>query len=713
MRNGLLAALLVTSSLFADGMMIPVDRERPQPQVQRIQHFEVKYHYVTVNITDQFANVEIEQAFKNPSNFMVEADYIFPLPDYAAIQKLGLWINGKETPAELLDADQARKIYEDIVRRYRDPALLEYYGYKMYRQRVFPFQPLEERKMKLAFSHPVQMDGGLCQFRYQLNTEKFSAAPLDQCRILVNLKCTNALKNITSPTHNIDVVRKSDTEAVISFEANKVKPDTDFVLYYSYDDKDIGVNVLTNRRTGEDGFFVAFVSPKTNITTAQLPKDVIFVVDTSGSMAGDKIRQARQALEHCVNKLGENDRFNIVTFATAVNPLFTKLTEVNKGSVAEARDVISKIQATGGTNIEGALTAALEMFSTDDDRPGYIIFATDGIPTLGLKEDVPLAKKITEMNKKNKRVFVFGVGNDLNTVLLSKMAADNRGLIDYVAPEENLEIKISAFADKIGSPVLQDPQLEVTGARVFDIFPVHLPDLFKGQQMVVYGKYSGTGEVNFKITGKYGKQQYSTSTGVKIVDQNGANEYIPLLWATVKINYLLDQMRQNGESKEVKDEIVTLAKKYGIVTPYTSFLVLEDIPNATPGIRRALGGRTGFAEDAARAKGGFDKKEGKDSVEAAKTLAENYQSGQNVQKMREQLSKEANMLVRNVGQSAFYNDQGKWIESTVKKEANKKIKFMSDEYLTLARKSQHLREILAQGANIVFEDGSDIIEITE
>ena len=329
--------LLFTNSLFADGLIII---PRPEP-LQSPYPLEVLYHHVDVKINGNIAETFIDQEFFNPSNIMLEGYYIFPIPKNAVIKDFSMEINGEMVSAELLDATKARQIYEDIVRQIKDPALLEYTGQGIFKVRIFPIEPQSKKKVNISYREVLDSDNTMYEYIYPLNTEKFSAKPVKNVRVKVNLKTNNEIKNIYSPTHPIDVVHKDNKNAVISFEEENTKPDIDFKLYYSTNNDDVGLSLLTYKSGNDDGYFLLTASPSFTINDDQIDaKDITFVIDVSGSMAGEKMRQAKRALLYCVSNLNPKDEFDIIKFSTEAYSLFGNLETANESNIKKAEKFI-------------------------------------------------------------------------------------------------------------------------------------------------------------------------------------------------------------------------------------------------------------------------------------------------------------------------------------------------------------------------------------
>lgn len=556
---------------------------RPAPVV-------VEKHAVRVVFADGVATTTVRQVFRNRNAWQLEGTYFFPLPDDAALSGFAMLMGGKMTPGEVLEKEKAAQIYRDIVARAQDPALLEYVGRRLFQAKVFPIPAQGTAEIELTYSETLARNGATLDYRYPLRTQGVSPDAVTELSIAVEAESKTPMRAVYSPTHAIDVVKKGDYAFKASFEQKGAAADRDFSLVVGLGADAVGATLLTHAESEGDGAFVLLLSPSDDVAKAEtLPKDVVFVADTSGSMAGEKMEQLRRALSFCVKSLDARDRFNLVTFSTEAKPWKDGLTEATQAAKDSALAFVAERQALGGTNIGDALAHALAI-KKDPARPFLTIFLTDGLPTVGLT-DVETILKDAKARSENARVFVFGIGKDVNTNLLDRLADENRGARDYVGEREDLELKLSSFFQKVASPVLTDLKLVVEGVRTEDVYPKTLPDLFRGSQAMITGRYRGAGEAKVRLEGKVNGRPTSFEYGLRFGDA-GKQPAVPRLWAVRKVGYLLDQIRLNGESKELKDEVVRLGVKYGIVTPYTSYLVVEDAAQSggVPARRLSAGG---------------------------------------------------------------------------------------------------------------------------
>src|SRR5215831_18861007 len=474
MMAGCLTVLfLACSSASAQGIIVPGECQRcpprpiplPRPIPRPLPRIlKVKSVKITATLDSQVATTRVEQVFENDTPYRLEGTYFFPLPDSASVSDFAIYDGEKRMSGEVIEKAKARQIYESIVRRVRDPGLLEYAGKNLLEADVFPIEPMSRKKIELAYSQVLKSDAGVISYDYPLGSGRnLLVQPIEQISGSIEIKSPFDLKNIYSPSHEISITRDGDRKARLSFEGNGRVAQSDFRLYYSLSDKDFGLSLLTNREPGMDGYFLMLLSPRSDIkSTEREPKDIIFVLDTSGSMSGEKIDKAKAALRFGVDSLFDDDRFNIVSFSGEEHLMATGLVQATKEGKEKGRAFIEHLRAEGGTNINDALETALKQLG-GSGHTQMVVMITDGLPTLGITDINKICDNIKKDNGGRARLFCFGVGYDVNTTLLDRLSLDNRGATDYIEPGEDLEVKVSSFFAKVNYPVLTDLHLDLGG----------------------------------------------------------------------------------------------------------------------------------------------------------------------------------------------------------------------------------------------------------
>lgn len=672
-----------------------------------------------ITIQDGTAITVIEQVFYNASSARLEGWFIFPVPKGAGIKDFMMDVNGKMTKAELLDAQKAKTIYEDIVRRQKDPALLEYAGSDLFRVRIFPIEPRSEKKTSISISQSLNKMGELWEYVLPVSAQGKTVSELREIDIKASITSSADLKTIYSPTHIIASERSAKNKATVRFNEKNHKPDRDFRLYVSSGADKLGLSMLTHREEDGDSFFFLDLNPGyLEETGIEYAKDITFVLDVSGSMSGKKILQAKNALLFCLQKLQPKDHFDIIRFSTEAEALFGKRVENTSENNKKAQQFIRSLQEMGGTNIDEAFELALRE-KPNSERPHIILFLTDGKPTIGQTDGDALAAEIKSATPKDTRIFSIGIGDDLHTRLLEKISLETRGYHTYISPEEDMEIKISDIYKKLSRPVLTDIQIKAEGdVRISHVYPKEIPDLFAGSSVTLFGKFDKPGALKITVTGKVRGLPFSFSKS-GIIPANGANhDFIPSLWATRKIGWMLEEIRLRGENDELKSEIVSLSRKYGIITPYTSYLILEDEeqqivrrPEIQP--RPMIFNRAGVSEPAKektkteyedmKSISGKGSTRSGNEIQSLNTADAMPTSAQGYSRMQEENTANNSLVFKNAAGRSFYFDGKQWMESEPEKSSRKQeVKFGTDEYFALVSKFPELNGILALGQNVNF-----------
>lgn len=710
--------LVPQGTAYADGIIIP---DPPPGMIHPpMRSLDIKYHYVNTEIRGQIAVTHVDQVFYNPNDWIVEGTYFFPIPKDAAVNEFILWIDGEPVSGEILEAGEARQIYEEIVRNLQDPALLEYAELGAVRARIFPIPPGGERRIELEYTEILKNEGGLIEYSYPLNTEKFSREPIESVRIHVDIESDNPIRAAYSPSHPISLDYESDQVLAIGYEESNVKPDRNFSVLFSVGDTD-AIHLMSFQNPDDiadpDGYFLLMIAPRLRVEDAAVPKDVILVLDQSGSMEGEKFTQATTALKYILENLNPEDRFNLVSFSTG-----TRMFENELQPAAQANDAIEwvdRLSAVGSTDINRALLEAASL--VDRERPTYVIFLTDGLPTEGVTDSDQIIRNLEENASSNIRLFAFGVGYDVDTYLLDSLSTENHGVSTYVIPGEPLDEYVSAFYEKISTPIMTDLELDLGNLVVRDLYPSPLPDLFAGSQIIIVGRYQDAEAMDITLKGVVnGQPQEYLFENQPLADNSDHLDFessLPRIWATRKIGYLLRQIRLNGPNEEVIDQIISLSIRFGIVTPYTSYLVTEPIPLGSSELDRLAEKEMGERLQSASAPS-----YGQDAVEEA--------AGQN--KLQDastamEVPEESYNAIRILGERTFINVNGTWIDTGYDPDVmtTLKVAFLSDDYFALTRAYPSLaaafslgEQVIAFGGDAVYQvvpigDDTDPIELPE
>ena len=712
--------LVLAARALATGFMMPDDR--------RLSCLQLESHRVTASIEDRSAVTKVAEVFRNQHDRQLEATFVFPLPEGASVSGFKMYVNGKLVTGEIMDAGEARRTYQQIVAQMRDPGLLEYIDSRLMKMSVFPILPRSTQEVRIEYSETLNADNGLVEYVYPLRTPQAAAKTLDDFTLAVDITARAGIKNVYSPSHDVSIHRVDDTHVKASFEKTRAALDKDFHLFYSLTDKAFGASVISYRSAGKDGYFLMLVSPKVKIEEKEIaPKDVAFVLDTSGSMKGDKLEQARRALSFCVTSLNDADRFTIVSFSDEARPLSVEMLSSNSDNRAKAKAFIDDLKAAGGTDINIALSATLNM-QEDSKRPFIVVFLTDGLPTIGETDINKIIRTVEDKSRSSARVFCFGVGDDVNTKLLDQLAQVTNATNQYVHPEEDIEVKVSSFFSKVGAPLLSQVEISYGSADVYDVYPKKAGDLFRGGEIVIAGRYKKAGSTTVVLKGKSASGEAAFEYQVSFSDSGNSKKFISNIWAGRKIAYLLGEIRLHGENEELKDEVVRLSKDFGIVTPYTSYFAKEAPPVPQPAIDRlrSLGYIGGDRMTEAR-EASAPRPLPSTAASAAPHEIDLYRSadkastGESAVRASEAYSRlmrndkaTEGREMRSASGRTFVNMGGVWADNTVTKDLQiVHVKFASEAYFRIVDSAPRLREAFALGDKLVLKAGKYCLVIDD
>jgi Ca-activated chloride channel family protein len=680
----------------------------PRPIVVHLPHsrpvtvphdtYKIKSLEVNAKLEGSVAQVQVSQSFVNTGSRTMQVAFVFPLPYDGAIDRLTLMVDGKELPAKLLPKDEARRRYEEIVRKNQDPALLEWLGSGMFQTSVFPVPPGAERKVILGYTQLCRREQGVTDFLFPLATAKYTAEAIEKVSIRVTIESDAKIKSVYSPTHTVEVKRDSK-RATATYTATKEIPTGDFRLLFDSGSGKLAAKVLSYRpSTKDDGYFLLLADPRIEDDDEHPAKTVVFVVDRSGSMSGEKIEQAKGAAKFLIQNLRKGDLFNIIAYDDRVESFKPELQRYDDKTRAEALGFVESIYAGGSTNIDGALTAALKQLH-DSSRPSYVLFLTDGLPTTGETNEGKIVTNAQSHNDVRARIVAFGVGYDVNARLLDRLVRANFGRSEYVRPNENIEDRVARLYRRMESPVLTDATFKFVrdeaksedGPATNRAYPRDAFDLFAGEQLVIVGRYRKSGHAEVRVEGRVGgeKQEFKFPAELVRDSDDDSFAFIEKLWAVRRVGEIIDELDLKGKNDELVKELVQLSTRHGILTPYTSFLADETVNihavtmNAARAEREleqlsaAPSGVAGVAQRAA--KGAF---QGAISAPAASLGGNSYRDA----------ATDKDVTVagnRNLGDKSFFYRENRWVDSTVTEEQMRnarRLKQFSDEYFQLAAK---------------------------
>ena len=659
---------------------------------------------VEVELRDGVLHYEVEETFINRGGGIGEADYLFPLPKNAAFEGLKLEINGELVAGETMSADEARRIYEDIVRQSRDPALVEWMGHGLLRTRIFPIAAGETRRVVVRFHAVAEREGDAVRVDYFRGGHSGPAADVARDREEPEGKLRFRLSyprssygRPYSPTHDL---RVSDDREMAQVELSGGAREMTLLLPLRRGTR-AAIGVLSHAPGRDEGFALLTLSPPA-IAPRETPRDITLVLDVSGSMSGKKIEQAREAGKQLLATLSSRDRFRLIDFASDVRSFRDEPVFATRENIAAAERYLDRLRAEGSTNISGALEEALSV-PADNGRLPLVLFVTDGEPTVGERNPERIAEQAaTERGRR--RIFTFGVGADLNVALLERLALEGRGTAHFVRPNESVERAVSVVASRLTSPVATDLRVRVEGARLSKMHPAGPYDLFAGQDLVVLARYEGSGTILVRFEGESANGRVSWTTEAELPERDRENAFVARLWATQRVGYLSAERPRNDASPEIDDEIRSLGEKYGIPTELTSYLVLEPGMVANQG-GRDLSRRVGAAAPEARVRR-FEEAKAASAMRGAQTLSQaDAAAAPAVQN--------GGIISRRVGTRTFIMRDSVWTDARFSEDTRVvKVQPYSEAYFALIRELPDLAGAFALGDRVLVRGTTVAIAVT-
>jgi Ca-activated chloride channel family protein len=714
-RFVVLAALVCLLPVFGQGRLQPI-----QPKLEK--YLLVDSLSIAVTINGPLASVSIDHYVCNSSGQTLEADFLMPLASETSMDDLALRIDGKMQEGQLLDSREAESVYAEIVRNMRDPALLQFVGRNLYRVRIFPLPPGKTRRLQVRYKQLMQRQNG--SYKFILPLASIGQSQLTHLRLRCTVNDRAVFAPPYSPTHPLPKAVQKGNSYEIDYSVNGLSLARDFIMLMSEREEIIQSSLLAFRpRSDKDGYFLLNLHPDMlEYTPTAIAKDIIFVVDQSGSMSGEKIAQVKQALNFCLQRLDKSDRFAILPFASQVQLFAPQLRFADAAAKADAAYFIDQMQARGGTNIYQALQATRPFIGREKERARSLLFLTDGLPTEGQTEITQILAAADDLITSSTAIFTFGVGHDVNTVLLDQLSSRGQGRGFYVRPGESIEAAMADLFLSISAPLLTDVTYSIEGGRIHSMLPQPPTILYRGQHVVLLGRYGQANPVSFSFTGMLNGREWRQTLTFDLPKRANDVPFIAPLWAQRQINTWLDSIRLNGENEELIESIKDLARAFSLVTPYTAYLVTEQqreirIAQTTQpehksryqeDMLKRVEGAYGAENDAlleaqsapvplakaARGKNEFLRSQAQDKVNNSTNLAsalinQRYIDGRN-----------------------FRYLQGVWRESGVDPDdVDVELLFLSEAYWQWYQDNRSCTTVLALGPEVLFRFGQQIVRV--
>jgi Ca-activated chloride channel homolog len=571
----LMATVLVAASPATAGVVLPDD----SPDHPERTPLTLVSQQVDVEIVDQVATTTLVQVFRNDGPSPVAGTYLLPLNERASVMEYAFWVGGRRVVSSVQAKADAEATFDGASKRGEDASILAHRDPDTFTARFTSLDPGETRRFEVVYGELLPYEAGTVRYSHPLDYATMGLPEVEDVRVRVNVADGKPITAMTSSTWDIDV---SETATGMLAEARLVGavPEADFELAYTLTSSDFGLTFRTYADGDDEGFFVAMVAPQEETTDQQIVrKDVAFVFDVSGSMDGPKIDQARSALKACLNLMNPGDGAYVVAFNDGLNPWRGRVEELDSKSRADAVAFVDGLKAGGGTNIQDAVLATLDMLQ-GSDRPTALVFLTDGLGNRPVEETLD---KVVAANT-GTRIFSFGVGNDVNQPFLERLGRENRGSYNSIRGNVAIDEVVADFYSSISRPVLTDLRMDMGEVVANRSYPSVLPDVYKGQRLVITGRYRGAGPQTMTVSGRIAGEERTLELPVDFPVEATEDRWVARLWAKRRAEHLLADVRMYGETPEAKDEIVALSTEYRFATPYTSLVAHADprVASLTP-----------------------------------------------------------------------------------------------------------------------------------
>ena len=728
--GGAWADAQINPRLLSSNVIMPQSREVAYSPTTRLGPIQITQVIATVDIIDQVATTTLEFHLSNPTRTRQEAEIIMPVPDKAVIRSFSFEGPAKEPTARILTEEEARRIYQQLVSKIKDPALLEFIGYNLIRSSVFPVEPGGTQKIRLTYEHILEKDGNRIDYilpRSEMLDYRVS------WKISCKIRSAKPLSTVYSPSHNLIKNPITSNEILIEISPDATTGVGAFRLSYLLGTDGVTASMLCypDLKVG-GGYFLLLAGLPAQATAnageTAIKREVTLALDRSGSMGGEKIEQVREAALQIVAGLKTGEMFNIIIYNNVVEMFSPQPVVKNRDNERAARKYLQSVTATGGTNIHDALTEALRQKPSGENLP-IVLFLTDGLPTVGNTSEIAIRQVAMKANPYDRRIFTLGVGVDVNVPLLEKIAEETRAKATIILPSEDVEVKVGKVFNSLVGPVLANPQLAVNSShggpapgRIRDLIPAKLPDMFEGDQLILLGQYIGEEPVTFNLSGNYLGRKRTFAFNFDFDNATTRNSFVPRLWANSKIAELIDAIRQFGADnavaandpriKELVDDIIRLSTEFGILTEYTAFLAEEgsDLSNAPALHEIVTGNVSSRAMKIRTGMGGVSQSMNYQRQKSGQLILGNAFVDQEMRRV-------SIANVQQINDRAFFQRGNRWVDSqlvSVEKDIkpDRIIQFGSDEFIDLAfRLARDNRQgsIAFSGEILIKIDGKSVL----
>jgi len=665
----LYAFWLVAPDLCNGGGILHVFPPTFQEQTFAVARPTVLLSRTEVTVSETYVAYRSDQTFFNDNEFPLEGVFLFPLDKVRFGVKPEVRVNGVPHPSNVVPPEEFFPTLRKYTAAMQDPSLLSLAG-----RTVLVVQPVnigvrQQRTFRIQFQQPTCIQDNQFELALPLDGERYSLGPVGEIDILVRFKLSRPLRTIFSPTHHLSIARESPHRCLVSSRGESKRIRNDFRILATFSGEDVDFRLFARKDSAQKGTFMAFIAPPLLTAGEKEPdKDVVFLMDRSGSVGTANLALSKQAVTAALERLRPGDRFNVLTFGTRTSSLEDRLVTANDDNIIRAVRFVNSAVAGGGSDLYNALIAALEQF-TSRRRPSMVLMAGDGRPTIGMTSPDEIIENLGRLNKFGARVFALAVGDGADLTFLDKVAQTTRGSSFQLSGKEPFHDELNRFLARISPPTVSQISMSFQDTTAEEVVPNPIPDLFSEEGIIVFGRFTDaqaeSGKVRLKAIEK-GRPQSFVRT-VKFPSEAGdGRHYIPDIWAMRQIALLLERERFKGPERETQDKMARLAREFGFKMPSGAGRSTADSGELFWQFKTSL-------------------------------VPEDVESD----------------LVRRVQGRVFYREGVTWVDAEYRGEAFvQTVRFLSDEYFALLKEHPQLGSFFALGPEIVLVRPTGVLRVT-
>ncbi len=663
--------------ISAAGGIMHVFPPRFQNETFAVARLQILLSKSLVTVSESSLHYRVDQTFFNDNEFPLDGLFILPVPDQQGMRGLDVKVNGVSAQFQVVPPDEFFPTLRHLTENMKDPSLLGMAGKTVLLVRPITVGIKEQKSFRVEYTTPLRIENDLMEILIPLDGERFSLGPVGQFEIQVRFNGSRVVRTVFSHTHHLTVVREAPHRCLAFVKSEKTRVRHDFRMLAGFSGQDLNLRLRAHKSDGERGAFMAFIEPPLVSRRGTKPdKDVVFILDSSGSMDKFSLDAAKRTVVFGLESLRPGDRFNVLAVKTHPERLESRLIPATRENVLEAVSFVNSASASGGTDLYNCLMNALEQFRSRR-RPCMIVFAGQGRATVGITEPETIVEDVRRRNKLRARIFTLAVGTAADMAVLNKLSATNGGHCFLFSDKDSFPLVMSRLFSSVAPPLVSGLSLEFQDMSPEGVSPDPIPDLFGSESAVVLGRYEEKSDTVSKVRlkGKIRGRVKIVNKSFRFPEENPRYPFVPALWAMRRVSNLLEKESFKGPEPEARQQIEALAKEFGFRTPFDS------------GFNSRGRDRAMVHRDAA----------GLFWLFKTSTVVEDVESTR----------------YRRVSGEVFHLDRGAWVDNKYRASLPQQtVPFLSDAYFTLAKEEPLLGRYLALGPDVIVVRNNAALIIT-